>query len=311
MKIFEKEEIEALVNRKELIKIIENSFRIYESGNFYMPDRMHVHNGENTLLLMPCFSGEYFSTKLVSVFPKNVEVYKPVIYGNVILNSGNSGEPFAVMDGAAVTSLRTGAVGATAIKYLSDENATTLGIIGAGVQGVSQVLFAMEVRDIKTVFVVDFNQRNMELLKSTIQELHPNVLVEFCDDSVDLCRKSEIVITSTTSEKPVVSAESDFKNKCFIGIGSYKPNMREFPDALFNYLENVFVDTDFAKSESGDLNDPINESVLDEKNVFTLGKVINGDLKLNSETQFFKSVGMALFDLEAAKYIFEKDKALI
>ena len=91
---------------------------------------------------MPCFGSDYFSTKLVSVFPKNLLIKEPMIYGSVILNDGQTGKPLAVMDGSKLTAMRTAAVGAVGVKHLSPENASTLGVVGLGIQGFHQALFA-------------------------------------------------------------------------------------------------------------------------------------------------------------------------
>lgn len=306
MKQYTNEDIKQMINRKEIISIIENSFRIYESGNFKMPDRMHVHEGDNTLLLMPCFSGDYFSTKLVSVFPGNREINKPAIYGNVILNCGKTGEPLAIFDGATVTSARTGAVGAVGVKYLSPENASSLGIIGAGVQGISLAQYSCEVRNFRTIYVFDPNEANIKRFNSELKSEFPDIEIIDAENSAAICEKSDVIITATTSEKPVISDSDIVEGKTYIGIGSFKPQMREFPDKLLLHVTNVFSDTDFAVNETGDLKTPIETGLLKRDNVYTLGKIINGDIKPGGTTQFFKSVGMALFDLETVIYLYSR-----
>ena len=95
------------------------------------------------------------------------------------------------------------------------------------------------------------------------------------------------------------------RGKHFIGIGSYKPAVREFPRALYNLLETIYIDTDHALKESGDLIVPLQEKWITKDQIKTLGKYIIKPTP-RSETTFFKSVGMALFDVCAAKLIYEK-----
>ncbi|MFA5902819.1 MAG: hypothetical protein WC836_02715 [Desulfobacula sp.] len=148
------------LNKSEIQKIdqkiiqtsVENAYKITLSKDYHMPDRMHVSDGLNSLLLMPCFSGQYFSTKLVSVFPDAVKHGQPVVNGVVVLFNNISGQPLAVMDGAAITAQRTGAAGGLAVKMLSPENIKTAGVLGAGVQGFSQARYLMFNRKIETLY---------------------------------------------------------------------------------------------------------------------------------------------------------------
>ena len=78
----------------------------YGDGAFTMPDRLHVEHEGNVLLAMPAFAGDHFATKLVSVFPDCT----PAIQGALLLNDGADGRPLALLEGAVLTALRTGAV---------------------------------------------------------------------------------------------------------------------------------------------------------------------------------------------------------
>ena len=83
--------------------------------------------------------------------------------------------------------------------------------------------------------------------------------------------------------------------------------MREFPDALFSKLEQVFVDTPMALKESGDILTPLNNGLVDEKDIYSIGKLLTGEVKLaDNKSRFFKSVGVALFDLFAADLFYNK-----
>ena len=101
---------------KDWVTAMENALRDTATGMVEVPQRLHFDRGEKTLLLMPCFGEDYFSTKLVSVFPENLKKQKPVINGTVILNDGKTGEPLAALDGSKLTAMRTAAVGSVGIK---------------------------------------------------------------------------------------------------------------------------------------------------------------------------------------------------
>ena len=90
------------------------------------------------LLLMPYFSEKFFATKIVSVFSEAQQHGQAAVNGVMILSDNISGEPLAIMDGAAITAQKTGAVGGLGVRFLTPEAVRTAGILGAGVQGLSQ-----------------------------------------------------------------------------------------------------------------------------------------------------------------------------
>jgi len=271
-----------------------------------VPQRMHLDRGPNTLLLMPCFGKDYFSTKLVSVFPENHLKKEPVIYGAVVLNDGRSGKPLAVLDGSKLTAMRTAAVGAIGIKYLAAKEATCLGIIGLGIQGFHQALFACEQRPIKQLRIIDHSRETMVRFTKWFSAYYPNIEVIACKTTRDLCLASDVIITATGSHHPVVSGDGDWwKGKTLIGIGSYKPDMKEYPAEIFRDIQHVFVDTLHAIVEAGDLVDPLRTGILQEKDVIPVADLILEKAKPEGLTRFFKSVGMAAFDLYGAKLVYE------
>jgi ornithine cyclodeaminase/alanine dehydrogenase-like protein (mu-crystallin family) len=116
-----------------------------------------------------------------------------------------------------------------------------------------------------------------------------------------------VIITATNSQTPVFPDEKDlFTGKTFVGIGSYKPDCREFPEQLFRQIDDLFVDTPDGKHESGDLIDPVKNGWLNGNNIHPLGDLFSGKVvPASNPTRLFKTVGSAIFDLFAAKLIYE------
>jgi ornithine cyclodeaminase/alanine dehydrogenase-like protein (mu-crystallin family) len=290
----------------EWIKAIEEAFIDTAEGLVEVPNRTHIDREANTLLLMPCFGQDYFSTKLVSVFPENLKRGEPMIYGSVVLNDGNSGKPLAVLDGGKLTAMRTAAVGSVGIKYLAPENAEVLGIIGLGIQGFHQALFACQVRPIKQLRILDRSAAIMQRFKERFNAFYEDIEVVACKNAIDLCKASQIIITATGSQKPVIPpARACWSGKTLIGIGSYKPDMREIPNEVFSGVKKVYVDTMHGIHEAGDLLVPLREKIIQQKQVIPITDVILNKRQVEGETRFFKSVGMAAFDLYGAKLIYE------
>ena len=298
------------VSLHDVLEAVESALLLYEEKEFHMPLRTHVEYQGNTLLLMPAFMPGVFGTKLVSVFPGNVEKNIPVLKGTMILNDGESGEPLALLDAAALTALRTGAVGAAGVKYLSPGNAGSLGIVGAGVQGFHQAWFATEVRDFKEVFVYDTDSSRARALVRKLSAKRTGITIRAASTIDELVKNSRVIITATASMEPVLPNNKDLmKGKHVVAIGSYKPTMRELPEVLFRLLEHLYVDTGHAVEESGDLVIPLENRWIEKERVSTLGTLITRTKQgkyTPHETTLFKSVGMALFDVVVSNAIYRK-----
>ncbi len=289
---------------------VEKALKIYDANDFFMPHRMHVNEGQKTLLYMPCIADNALGTKYLTLFPDNIPKNLPTIYGLMILNDLETGEPLCILDGKLLTALRTGAVGATGIKYTTPDHASSIGLVGAGVQGYYQLLYAFNTRPIKNVYLFDSKQDNLTTFADKIAAIKPDVKIHICNNTTELLESSEIVITATTSFEPVLPNDASLlQGKSYIGIGSYKPQMREFPPALFEATKHVFIDVDLAKEETGDLAKPLAEGILKDEQIKTLGGYIlheSNKEQVKNSTSFVKSVGMALFDVVVSKVIYTR-----
>jgi len=305
MLVLSAQDIDGLITPKEAVDTMEEAFRVQERGTFVMPDRMHVDFGENTLLLMPAFSGNVFSTKLVSLFPENKSQGLPPLYGTVILNDGRTGAPLALLNGASVTALRTGAVGGVAMRHMVKERRVIAGIIGAGTQGIQQALFACSELNVIKLLIFDTSSQRKEVFRKEFHRVMPELDLEFTSKPDHVVQACNVVITATNSNDPVFTFHREWvQDTTFIAIGSYKPDMQELPDELYHLATQVFIDTPLAMRESGDLVQPLEDGVLKDSRIFLLGELITGQVRLDDQpVKIFKSVGMALFDLLMASLL--------
>jgi ornithine cyclodeaminase/alanine dehydrogenase-like protein (mu-crystallin family) len=303
------EDIKKLVEYKEVIEVVENAMHVYETGDFVMPDRITVNRGTETYLYMPCFTDNVKGTKVLTLYEDNAKKGEPTLQGVMLLNDIETGKIECIMEGSTLTAYRTGAVGATGIKHTTPEDVESIGIIGTGVQGYYQSLYACSIRNIKTINIFNRTPEKTTKFKSDLEAAIPNIKVNICDNTYELVKNSDIIITATTSNIPVIPDDKELlKGKHFIGVGSYKPTMQEYPQSLFEILDDMYIDVDFAKEETGDLVNPLHEGWIKEEQVHTLGNAIKeGKIKTDGTT-LYKSVGMALFDTSVGAYILKKAK---
>jgi ornithine cyclodeaminase len=307
MLILSNTEIANILSLAEIIEAVEDALVAYEKKETFVPKRMHLDHGNNTLLCMPSFAKHYFGTKLVSVVPGNRDRSLPVTNGAMVLNDTETGLPLALLNASKLTALRTGALGAIGVKYLAPRSETTFGLIGCGVQGLHQAIFICAIRKMSKVHFLHRSDESALNLISFIKEHHPDQLVEACYSVEELLSKTNIIVAATSS-LPILPNEPELlRGKHFIGIGSYKPSMQEFPDEVYKLAGMLAIDSEFARHETGDIINPLKAGFIKEENVFAIGKIILGERTVDvNKTTAYKSAGMALFDLFVAQRMYEQ-----
>ena len=295
-------DLDDLVAPATLVAAVERALRDFAQGQVSVPARQHFDCGDKTVLSMPVIGATAFGAKLVSVVPGNAKRGLPVTNGLMMLSDGESGLPLAVLNAAALTAVRTGAVGALALEHIAPASVDRVGIIGTGVQGTWQAIFACAVRPITTVCFVGRSQESAQRFVDAVAPRVPAVKLVRCKDARELLSECPVIITATTSADPVLPNEPALlEGKHYISVGSFRPAMQELPNAVYELAGCVVIDSDSAPHEVGDLINPLAAGVLREENVYHLAQVISGTRTVDvRRTTVFKSVGMALYDLYAA-----------
>jgi ornithine cyclodeaminase len=291
-----------LVAPPALVAAIEQALRDFAQGKVTVPTRQHLECRDKTVLSMPVIGATAFGVKLVSVVPGNAGRGLPVTNGLMVLSDGQSGVPLAVLDAAALTALRTGAVGAAGLKCIAPADVDRVGIVGTGVQGTWQAIFACAVRPIRTVSFVARSQESARRFVAAVSARVPSVSLVRRESAAELLRECPVIIAATTATQPVLPDDRALlEGKHFISIGSFRPAMQELPTAVYELAQRAVVDSDAARHEAGDLINPLAAGVLRTESVCHLADVITGARSVDvSRTTVLKTVGMALYDLYAA-----------
>lgn len=308
MLILNKKEIEKTVDLNQMMDVMEEAYRIFGADEYYMPPRPTVTHKDKTLIYMPCYTTDSLGTKILTVFPENSKLGLPSIDGVVLMNDYETGKPLAMLDGQTVTAYRTGALGGVAIRHLSRKDCHTVGVIGAGVQGFHQALYACAAREIHTVYVYNHSSRDLTDFIARLQTaVGEKISVVQCQTVEELAQKSDIICTATPAEAPVLPEDKELlRGKCIVAIGSYTPQMKEIPNVIWDLADKVYVELPYACEESGDLKTPLDEGLLTMDRVAYMHDLLKkGEEIPEGRTTFFKSVGMGLFDICAAQYLME------
>ena len=152
----------------------------------------------------------------------------------------------------------------------------------------------------------------IERLSARLASFGKNAIqIHTCADTRELAEHSRVLISATQAVDPVYPDDEELlRGKCFVAIGSWRPERRELPDAVWKLVKNAYTELPYACEESGDLKIPLEKGVLTQERVHFIEDLIEdtkqGHPHEQNETRCFKSVGMGLFDVRTAQLIYEK-----
>ena len=314
--IISRNDVQNVLTMKDAIKVVETAFKEFGTGNAWMPTRISTTIPEHKgwIGVMPGYLKGMgaLATKIVSDFRENVSRYRlPTIMGIIILNDPNTGEPLSIMDGGLITAIRTGAVAGVAAKYLSRSDAEVVGIFGAGVQARAQLNGLCEVRKIKRVKVYDIS---LDMMKSFTTEMSTNlgIDVEIHDDPKNVVKGSQVIVTASTSNKPVFKGEWMDEGTHVNAIGAHSPTTREIDTYTIMHSKVIVDSIDTALEEAGDILIPLTEKAITKDHIYAeLGEIASG-IKPGrcsmDERTVFKSVGLSIQDVATAHLVYQKAK---
>ena len=294
----------------EAIGAMKSAFRELSENRVVVPMRAHlpVPNHQGDILIMPAYSPATarFGLKVITLFADNPALDLPFIQAMVMLYDAATGSPLAIMEGTALTAIRTGAGCGAATDLLARDDVSKAAIFGAGTQSRTQLEAVCAVRAIREASVFDQDSaRAATFARETSAQLGINVVV--AATSAAALAGAGVICTATTSTTPVF-ADCELADGSHINaVGSYKPHMREIPPETVVRSYLVVDRTSAAWEEAGDLIMPLNDGLIGKDHVRAeLGEIVAGTKPGRphpAAVTFFKSVGNAIQDLAAASLV--------
>jgi ornithine cyclodeaminase len=307
-------EVQQLLPMRECIAAMEQALAALARGQVHQPLRTVINPPEakGLMALMPAFRSGHpplFGLKAISVFPGNVAKGKDAHQGGVLLFSGETGEPLALMNGSAITEIRTAAVSGVATRLLAREDASELAIVGAGVQARSHLEAMACVRPIKRVRIASRDFGHAQSLADQMQARY-SFPIEPVATGDAAARGADLIVTATTASEPVMKRESISAGAHINAIGTFSPTAREIDSATMAAAA-LFVDRrESTLHEAGDYLLAAEENAIGPDHIRAeLGEVLIGahpGRTSRDEITLFKSLGLAIEDLAAAACAYEK-----
>jgi len=310
------DEVKSILDMKSTLEAVESGFREMGNENIEMPARVYLHFDKGVLIAMPAYMPGLGAagTKLVTVHPGNKQAYGlPAVIARIVLNSPENGLPLAIMDGTYVTALRTGAAGATGIKYLSREDSKEVGLCGLGVQGRSQLMGLMEVRPgVEKIKVYDVIPEAKKAFVDEMNEKYSGVNFVPVDSAKEAAEGSDIVITCTPSPEAFIDG-TWLKKGCHVSaIGADTGAKRELMTSVIEKCDKLVVDFIPQAFVTGDFRIPKEEGVITEEDIYAeLGQIVAGKKEGRTspdEVTLFKATGLAIQDVGTAHKVYQLAK---
>lgn len=283
--------VRELAPMRSVVSAVRDALMGMERGEFEFPQRIVLGGGQ--ALIMPLFHRPTASsvTKILSLDADR----QPFITGAVTWMAKGVAEQI-VADAVAATALRTGAITGVAVDLLADSRVKTLTIFGAGAQSMDQVRAVLAVRAIEEVTVAS---RNLSRAEGTMQKLKaefPSVRFIATDNGCDSLRHADIVACATTTTEPLFSVADLGENAVVTAIGSFRPDMHEFPQELIATGCPVYVDgLEACMTEAGEIIEALNTGLVRPEALVPLGRALLEGV-VPGRPAIFKSVGIAALD---------------
>ncbi len=298
-------DIRKLLDMSAVIKVVDQAFKDYAKGTAQMPAKAYLVVERGDFRAMPAAIPDAAGMKWVSVHPQNPILGLPTVMAMLIYNDPATGYPLAVMDATDMTDYRTGATAALASKYLARKNPRTLGIIGAGRQGSTQLLAHLTLFKFEQIRIFD---RDKEAAEKMISRYPQYPLRAF---SLAEAAASDIVCTVTPVREPLVKKEWIKPGTHINAIGADAKGKEELEPSILKEA-TVVVDDLKQASSGGEINVPISKGLFRAEDVYaTLGEIILGTKagrKSDEQITVFDSTGVAIADVATAKLVYEKAK---
>jgi ornithine cyclodeaminase/alanine dehydrogenase-like protein (mu-crystallin family) len=323
MRILNESDLRSLLTMSEVIASVEAGFQALARDAVRMPERMRLFIPERkaVMLEMPAYlqsppsddeptagAESALGSKIVSVFPQNVDRNLAIIQAAYILLDAETGVPISVLDGRFITAIRTAATSAVATKFMAGPAPKRLAVFGAGVQARFHIEAMMCVAQIERVMITSRSIEKARALCDYVRETYSTACDVVTPD--EAASNANLICTCTTSTAPLFDGSLLRPATHINAVGALAPTSRELDTEAIRRAR-VIIDAEMgAGKEAGEILIPLAEGAIEAGHVKgTLGDVVSGKVagrESNDELTVFRSSGLAIEDLVTASLAFKR-----
>lgn len=313
VRIINQKEVQELLSMEECMQVVRDAFITLARGEAINPLRpvMWLPEKIGALGMMPGYLGNVnaMGIKVVSVFPGNEGTEYDSHQGAVMLYETEHGRLLGLIDASEITAIRTAAASGVATDELAKSDSSRLAILGSGVQARSHLAAMFAVRPITDVRIWSRTRDHAQAFAERESQRHgrPIHVSESAEAAVE---GADVICTVTSAEEPILAGSWLSDGTHINAVGSSVPFTRELDtDAVVR--SRLFVDRiESTLNEAGDFLFPKKEGAIDDDHIQAeIGDILIGEhpgRESESEITLFKSLGLAVEDVAAAHWIYEK-----
>lgn len=317
VRILGSEEVRKLLTMSDCVEVMDGVLRTAARRDLMNPLRTILPlPGDVTGFLgfMPCWLGDpkVFGAKLISVFPGNHNLGLSSHQGLVIIFETATGQPVAIMDGSAVTAIRTAAASGVATRALARADASTVAILGYGEQAREHVAAMAAVRPVKRVIVWGRSADKAKAFAVAEAGLVPGATFEAAETIEQAVAPADIICTTTAAREPILKGAWVKPGTHVNAVGASQPNVAEVDSDLVA-KSRYYVDfIPSAEAEAAQYRTALAEGVITEDHILgEVGAVLDGNApgrQSPDDITFYESLGFAAEDLATASFVLDRAK---
>jgi len=312
--LLSKSDIQGVITEKDVVEIVDRTYKDFGEGTVLNPTKLTLDLGEQggwplygaSLNAMPAYIGwlESAGIKWAGGFSNNPKVGLPFVNAMILLVNPRNGQFIAVMEGALITAMRTGAQSAVALKYLHNEKSIQIGLYGAGLQAYYQVMAISELFIIEQLKVYDIKREASEKFAQDVKDkVKGNIIIA---DSPEEAADGDAVISVTTSGGKFINNSWIKPGMLLLPLGSYQ----ECDDAFILTADKIIVDHIAQCLHRGALKELSQQGKITENNIYaTIGEVVAGKKKgraSDNERILCIAIGTGALDVAVATVAYQK-----
>ncbi|QHJ01098.1 ornithine cyclodeaminase family protein [Xylophilus rhododendri] len=300
--LLDRDSLASLLQPDEVLEAVREAFRLHSrrAGRVFPVVREALPGGG----VFGIKSGDVpdealLGFKAAGFWPANRALGGEPHQATIVLIDPKTGRPQGVIDGNAITTLRTGAAGALGLQLLARPDSTSACVFGTGVQAGIQVDYALRLLPgLRTVRYLTHDGLRRPAFEARFEGRCDIALATDANAAVEA---SDIVITATPGKAALFDAAAVRPGTHLNAVGADTRGKRELPEGLLPRCR-LFVDDQLQARQIGEAQWSPDTACTE------IGDVLTGTAAACRQPQditVFDMTGLALQDLTVARLVLQ------